>query len=141
MSGVHKRMRRPTGADYVDELWELRKYSLYRCSKFPVRYKKWFTDDIVIFFARAHQYAYEANNINPKTAAEAEERRNCIKKAQRALEQVWPQLELAYDMCGWDKDMSNQKILTSEWLPRIDKCEALLKAIEASDTKRYKHLT
>jgi hypothetical protein len=93
-----------------------------------------------MFFARAHQYAYEANMIFPKTKAQADERREYIEKAIRALNQVYPQLELAYDMCQWDTEMDNAAILTKHWLPMIDKCEAYLNAIKEKDAKRYKHL-
>lgn len=142
MSGVLRRNRNPTGADFIDSAWELRKYTLHICTRFPQRYKKWITDYIVMFSAQCHIYAFEANNIRPTNQTQAKERENNLKKAIRALNQMYPQIELAYAMFQFDnsdKGKSNEKIL-DEWLPKILETEKLIKSIIKSDKNRYKNL-
>lgn len=142
MSGVLKRNRNPTGADFIDAAWELRKYTLHICTRFPQRYKKWITDYIVMFSAQCHIYAFAANSIYPKNKEQAIERENNLKKAIRALEQIYPQIELAYAMFQFDsseKKKSNEKIL-EEWLPKIEETEKLIRGLIKSDRKRFKNL-
>lgn len=142
MSGVLKRNRNPTGADFIDNVWNLRIYTLHICTKFPQRYKKWITDYIVGFSASAHIHAFEANSIFPKNKEMAEQRKKKLTMSMHALDQMYAQIELAYEMFQFDQSAggkTNDEIL-KKWLPQIAEAEKTIGAVIASDRKRFKNL-
>lgn len=142
MSGVYARNRKPTRCDYVDAAWELRKHTLHICTRFPERYRKWITDDIVMFTKKCHEYAFSANCIIPKYREDAEKRMKYLETALISIENVYPQIELAHEMFKFDRTeggKSNEQLLKI-WLPEIERTENLIKAIMASDKKRYANL-
>ncbi len=142
MSGVYARNREPTTVDFIESAWELRLYTLKICVKFPQRYKQWITDYIVRFSASAHIHAYEANRIYPKTKAEAEKRKAELTKAYNALDQMYAQIDLAYQTFQFD-NATNGKTNTAileQWLPLVSKTQKLIKGVMESDRKRFKNL-
>ena len=141
MSGVLKKNRNPTGADFIDNVWNLRIYTLHICTRFPQRYKKWITDYIVQFSASAHIHAFEANSIFPQNQSMARERKQELTKALHALDQMYAQIELAYGMFEFDQSggKTNDEIL-KVWLPKIEEVERTIGAVITSDRKRFKNL-
>lgn len=140
MSGVLERFRKPTGADFIDALWELRKYTLSRAVKFPKRYDRWVTDYIIRATAEAHWYAYKANQIHMDTEENAKKRIELLEKAKQSLKSLFPQLELAYGAFEFDTEKSNEHILVNVWLPKVDNASELLDGIIRHDRKRYQEL-
>ena len=142
MSGVYARNRAPTNVDFIETVWELRLYTLKICVKFPQRYKQWITDYIVRFSAMAHIHAYEANKIFPKTKVEAQKRKEELTKAYNALDQMYAQIDLAYQTFRFDgsaNGKTNAEILKT-WLPLVSKSQKLIKGVLESDRKRFKNL-
>ena len=142
MSGVYARNRAPTTVDFIESAWELRLYTLKICVKFPQRYKQWITDYIVRSSASAHIHAYEANRIYPKTKVEAEKRKAELTKAYNALDQMYAQIDLAYQTFQFDNatnGKTNAEIL-KQWLPLVSKTQMLIKGVMESDRKRFKKL-
>lgn len=142
MSGVYARNRKPTSIDYIEAVWELRIYTLKICVRFPQRYKKWVTDYIVYFSAQAHINAFEANKIYPKTKLDAEKRKEYLQKAYNALDQMYAQIDLAYQTFQFDNAngaKTNSEIL-KQWLPLVSKSQKLIKGVMESDRKRFKDL-
>lgn len=142
MSGVYARNRKSTKADFVETTWELRKYTLKICVKFPRKYKEWITDYIVRFSAEAQIHAFEANRIFPKTKEDVQKRKEELNKAYGALDQMYEQIDLAYQTFRFDNSTdgkTNAEIIES-WLPMLSKSQKLIKAVIASDRRRSKDL-
>ncbi len=142
MSGVYSRNRKSTKADFIEVTWDLRIYTLKICAKFPRRYKEWVTDYIVRFSAEAQIHAFEANQIYPKTKADAQKRKEELTKAYNALNQMYEQIDLAYQTFRFDNSTdgkTNAEIIES-WLPMVSKSQKLIKGVMTSDKKRFKDL-
>ena len=142
MSGVYAKNRKPTKVDFIETTWELRIYTLNICAKFPQRYRVWITDYIVKFSAEAQIHAFEANQIYPKNQEDVKRRKAELTKAYNALDQMYMQIDLAYQTFRFDNSTdgkTNDEILKI-WLPMISRSQKLIKGVMSSDRKRFKDL-
>lgn len=132
---VLKSHRTESNVQFLDTARELEIYTLQQCMKFPKRVTFYLSQPIVSLSQAVLNNAKAANSIYPHNAHEAQMRRDCLIKANNALQSLVSQLDIAQGVVG---DVPDKVWL--HWMELIADEARLLSGVQRSDTERYKKL-
>ena len=138
---VIKAMRGESAMQFVETARRLEAHAFSVVTKAPKRYGPYLLYKIMELASTVHDEVRAANNIYPKNRHEAQMRRDCLTRANIALQNLSPKLVLLYDSI----------LLNPEKCPRIDNAmkvfgeyiieEAkLISKVKKADNDRYKNL-
>ena len=82
---------------FVDTAKKLEAFTLSCCMKAPKRYTFFLTSRIMQLASAVHEHAAAANNIWPTNRHEAQMRRDELTRANIALQNLDPKLQLLYE--------------------------------------------
>ena len=109
--------------------------------KAPKRYTFFLTSRIMQLASDVHEHAAAANNIWPTNRHEAQLRRDELMRANNALQNISPKLQLLYDSIlqnpegyGWIHKAMQR------WGDLICEEAKLIAAVKKNDRQRYKDL-
>lgn len=139
---VLKSKRGESEVQFLDTARELEIYTIKQCACFPKRFMFFITKELVDLATRVYNNAKAANSIYVTTADDARLRRECIVKANCALQCLISQLDIAREFIRATDD--NAPIKSKVWQTWIDlvTTEAkLLSALKNSDSERFKRFT
>ena len=132
---VLKSHRSDSGVQFLDTARDLEVYTLRNCMKFPKRVTFYLSQHIVSLSQAVLNNCKAANSIYPRNAHEAQMRRDCLIKANNALQAMVSQLDIAQGVVG---DVPDKVWL--EWMRLIAEEARLISAVQKSDLTRYKDL-
>ncbi len=126
---------------FIETARRLELHAFSVCTKAPKRYAPLLTNRIFELASTVHEEVRAANNIYPKNKHEAQMRRDCLTKANIALQNISPKLTLLYDSilqnpekCPWiDHAMLEFGNLIKEEAQLISK-------VKKADNERFKNL-
>lgn len=126
---------------FVDTAKKLEAFTLSCCMKAPKRYTFFLTSRIMQLASDVHEHAAAANNIWPTNQHEAQMRRDELTRANIALQNLDPKLQLLYDSIlqnpegyGWIHKAMQR------WGDLICEEAKLIAAVKKNDRQRYKDL-
>lgn len=138
---VYKSKRSESSMQFVDTAKKLEAFTLSCCMKAPKRYTFFLTSRIMQLASDVHEHAAAANNIWPTNQHEAQMRRDELTRANIALQNLDPKLQLLYEAarqnpegCKWIGKAMEQ------WGSMIAEEAKLLAAVRKKDRQRYKDL-
>lgn len=138
---VYKSKRSESSMQFVDTAKKLEAFTLSCCMKAPKRYTFFLTSRIMQLASDVHEHAAAANNIWPTNQHEAQMRRDELTRANIALQNLDPKLQLLYEAarqnpegCKWIGKAMEQ------WGAMIAEEAKLLAAVRKKDRQRYKDL-
>ncbi len=139
---VLKSKRGESTVQFLDTARELEIYTIKQCARFPKRFMFLITKEIVDLATRVYNNAKAANSIYVTTADDARLRRECITKANCALQCLISQLDIAREFIRTTDDNAPIKSkVWQTWLDLVTTEAKLLSALKNSDQTRYKKLT
>ena len=94
---VYKSKRSESSMQFVDTAKKLEAFTLSCCMKAPKRYTFFLTSRIMQLASDVHEHAAAANNIWPTNQHEAQMRRDELTRANIALQNLDPKLQLLYE--------------------------------------------
>ena len=119
----------------------LEAHTLACCIKAPKRYSFFLTSRIMELASEVHDHVRAANNIWPTNQHEAQLRRDELLRANIALQNLNPKLQLLYDAilqnpenCAWIHRAMEK------WGNLINEEAKLIAAVKKNDRQRYKDL-
>lgn len=138
---VIKAMRGESAMQFVETARKLELHAFSVVTKAPKRHGPYLLYKIMHFASTVHDEVRAANNIYPKNKHEAQMRRDCLTKANIALQNLSPKLVLLYDSilqnpekCPWiDHAMLEFGNLIKEEAQLISK-------VKKADNERFKNL-
>lgn len=138
---VYKSKRSESSMQFVDTAKKLEAFTLSCCMKAPKRYTFFLTSRIMQLASDVHEHAAAANNIWPTNRHEAQLRRDELMRANNALQNLSPKLQLLYDSIlqnpegyGWIHKAMQR------WGDLICEEAKLIAAVKKNDRQRYKDL-
>lgn len=138
---VYKSKRSESSMQFVDTAKKLEAFTLSCCMKAPKRYTFFLTSRIMQLASAVHEHAAAANNIWPTNRHEAQMRRDELTRANIALQNLSPKLQLLYDSIlqnpegyGWIHKAMQR------WGDLICEEAKLIAAVKKNDRQRYKDL-
>lgn len=138
---VYKSKRSESSMQFVDTAKKLEAFTLSCCMKAPKRYTFFLTSRIMQLASDVHEHAAAANNIWPTNQHEAQMRRDELTRANIALQNLDPKLQLLYDSIlqnpegyGWIHKAMQR------WGDLICEEAKLIAAVKKNDRQRYKDL-
>ena len=138
---VYKSKRSESSMQFVDTAKKLEAFTLSCCMKAPKRYTFFLTSRIMQLASDVHEHATAANNIWPTNQHEAQMRRDELTRANIALQNLDPKLQLLYDSIlqnqegyGWIHKAMQR------WGDLICEEAKLIAAVKKNDRQRYKDL-
>ena len=138
---VYKSKRSESSMQFVDTAKKLEAFTLSCCMKAPKRYTFFLTSRIMQLASDVHEHAAAANNIWPTNQHEAQLRRDELMRANNALQNLSPKLQLLYDSIlqnpegyGWIHKAMRR------WGDLICEEAKLIAAVKKNDRQRYKDL-
>lgn len=94
---IYKSKRSESSMQFVDTAKKLEAFTLSCCMKAPKRYTFFLTSRIMQLASDVHEHAAAANNIWPTNQHEAQMRRDELTRANIALQNLDPKLQLLYE--------------------------------------------
>lgn len=138
---VLKSMRGESAMQFIETARRMEAHALSVCIKSPKRYTTFLTSRIMELASTVHDEARAANNIFPTNKHEAQMRRDCLTRANNALQNLSPKLSLLYDCvlqnpekCPW---IDNAMKVFGEYI--LDEAQ-LISKVKKADRERYKNL-
>lgn len=131
---VLKSKRCESGMQFVDTARELEIYTLRYAVKFPKRYTFFITTEIVRLSQAVYNEVKSANSIFPTNAHEAEMRRDCLIRANNALQCLISQLDIAKEVFCSDVEAK----VWAKWMDLIIEESKLISAVKKRDHERFK---
>lgn len=138
---VIKAMRGESSMQFIETARRLELHAFSVCTKAPKRYAPLLTNRIFELASTVHEEVRAANNIYPTNKHEAQMRRDCLTRANIALQNLSPKLALLYDAILQNPekypwiDHAIQEF--GEYI--VDEAK-LISSVKKSDRKRYKDL-
>ena len=112
----------------------LQMFTIQKCVGFPKRYTFYVSQPLAAISTRIYEDVKRANSIYPTNQHEVQIRRDYFIHANAELQNMVSQLELAYELFGFDLSVMEH------WMELVDKEIRLIKAVMKSDKARYKDL-
>ena len=138
---VYKSKRGESSVQFIETARQLEAHTFACCMKAPKRYERFLTGRIMELSSEAHDRVRAANNIWPTNRHEAQLRRDELMRANNALQNLSPKLQLLYEAarqnpegCKWIGKAMEQ------WGAMIAEEAKLLAAVRKKDRQRYKDL-
>lgn len=138
---VYKSKRGESAMQFVETARQLEAHTFACCMKTPKRYSFLLTTRIMELAMEVHERVRAANNIWPTNQHEAQLRRDELLRANIALQNLNPKLQLLYEAarqnpegCKWIGKAMEQ------WGAMIAEEAKLLAAVRKKDRQRYKDL-
>ena len=138
---VPKFMRGESNVQFIETARRLELHAFSVVTKAPKRYGPYLLYPIMHLCSTVHDEVRAANNIYPTNKHEAQMRRDCLTRANIALQNLSPKLALLYDAIL-------QKPEKYPWIDHaiqefgeyiVDEAK-LISSVKKSDRKRYKDL-
>lgn len=127
--------RSESGVQFLDTARDLEIYTLRQCMKFPKRLTFFLSQHIVSLSQAVLNNCKAANSIYPRNAHEAQMRRDCLIKANNALQAMISQLDIAQEVVVDAPDT-----VWMEWMRFIAAEARFIAALQKSDLERFKNL-
>lgn len=138
---VYKSKRSESSVQFIETARQLEAHTFACCMKAPKRYERFLTGRIMELSSEVHDRVRAANNIWPTNRHEAQLRRDELTRANIALQNLDPKLQLLYEAarqnpegCKWIGKAMEQ------WGAMIAEEAKLLAAVRKKDRQRYKDL-
>lgn len=138
---VYKSKRGESSVQFIETARQLEAHTFACCMKAPKRYERFLTGRIMELSSEVHDRVRAANNIWPTNRHEAQLRRDELTRANIALQNLDPKLQLLYEAarqnpegCKWIGKAMEQ------WGTMIAEEAKLLAAVRKKDRQRYKDL-
>ena len=138
---VYKSKRGESSVQFIETARQLEAHTFACCMKAPKRYERFLTGRIMELSSEVHDRVRAANNIWPTNRHEAQLRRDELMRANNALQNLDPKLQLLYEAarqnpegCKWIGKAMEQ------WGAMIAEEAKLLAAVRKKDRQRYKDL-
>ena len=138
---VYKSKRGESSVQFIETARQLDAHTFACCMKAPKRYERFLTGRIMELSSEVHDRVRAANNIWPTNQHEAQMRRDELTRANIALQNLDPKLQLLYEAarqnpegCKWIGRAMEQ------WGAMIAEEAKLLAAVRKKDRQRYKDL-
>jgi hypothetical protein len=138
---VYKSKRGTSAMQFIETARQLEAHTLACCIKAPKRYSFFLTSRIMELASEVHDHVRAANNIWPTNQHEAQLRRDELLRANIALQNLNPKLQLLYDAilqnpenCAWIHRAMEK------WGNLINEEAKLIAAVKKNDRQRYKDL-
>lgn len=131
---VIKSKRNQSDVQFIQTAKDLEEFTLEQCLKFPKRYPFLLTNKIMDYSSSVLDCVTLANNIFPKTKAEASQRRQLFLTARGTLKSMIPQIDIAY------KKFPIKDNAMIHWMELIDTELHLITGIMKKDKQRFKDL-
>ncbi len=138
---VVKSKRGESNVQFIDTARKLEAHTFTYCMKAPKRYERFLTGRIMELSSEVHDHVRAANNIWPTNQHEAQMRRDELTRANIALQNLCPKLQLLYDCLI--KNPENSKWIhraMQKWGELISEEAKLIAAVKKADKQRYKEL-
>ena len=138
---VYKSKRGESSVQFIETARQLEAHTLACCMKCPKRYSFLLTQRIMQLSSEVHDHVRAANNIWPTNRHEAQLRRDELTKANNALQNLNPKLQLLYD--GILLNPEGYKWIhkaMQRWGELIAEEARLIAAVKKNDKARYKDL-
>lgn len=94
---VYKSKRGESSVQFIETARQLEAHTFACCMKAPKRYERFLTGRIMELSSEVHDRVRAANNIWPTNRHEAQLRRDELMRANNALQNLSPKLQLLYD--------------------------------------------
>lgn len=94
---VYKSKRGESSVQFIETARQLEAHTFVCCMKAPKRYERFLTGRIMELSSEVHDRVRAANNIWPTNRHEAQLRRDELMRANNALQNLSPKLQLLYD--------------------------------------------
>ncbi len=138
---VYKSKRGESAMQFVETARVLEAHTFACCMKAPKRYSFLLTTRIMELASEVHERVRAANNIWPTNQHEAQLRRDELLRANIALQNLNPKLQLLYDSIlqnpeGYDWIHNAMQ----RWGELINEEAKLIAAVKKNDRQRYKEL-
>lgn len=138
---VYKSKRGESAMQFVETARQLEAHTFSCCMKAPKRYSFLLTTRIMELASEVHERVRAANNIWPTNQHEAQLRRDELLRANIALQNLNPKLQLLYDSIlqnpeGYDWIHNAMQ----RWGELINEEAKLIAAVKKNDRQRYKEL-
>ena len=138
---VIKSKRGESPMQFIETARKLEAHTFSVVTKAPKRYGPYLLYKLMALATTVHDEVRAANNIYPRNQHEAQMRRDCLTKANIALQNLSPKLTLLYDAilqnpekCPWiDHAMQ-------EFGEYINEEAKLIAKVKKADSERYKDL-
>lgn len=138
---VIKSKRGESPMQFIETARKLEAHTFSVVTKAPKRYGPYLLYKLMALATTVHDKVRAANNIYPRNQHEAQMRRDCLTKANIALQNLSPKLTLLYDAilqnpekCPWI-DHAMQEF--GEYIKEEAK---LIAKVKEADSERYKDL-
>lgn len=138
---VYKSKRGESSVQFIETARQLEAHTFACCMKAPKRYERFLTGRIMELSSEVHDRVRAANNIWPTNRHEAQLRRDELMRANNALQNLSPKLQLLYDSIlqnpegyGWVHKAMQR------WGDLICEEAKLIAAVKKNDRQRYKDL-
>ena len=138
---VYKSKRGESSVQFIETARQLEAHTLACCMKCPKRYSFLLTQRIMDTASEVHDHVRAANNIWPTNQHEAQLRRDELTRANNALQNLNPKLQLLYD--GIMQNPEGYKWIhkaMQRWGELIAEEARLIAAVKKNDRQRYKEL-
>lgn len=138
---VIKSKRGESPMQFIETARKLEAHTFSVVTKAPKRYGPYLLYKLMALATTVHDEVRAANNIYPRNQHEAQMRRDCLTRANIALQNISPKLALLYDTilqnpekCPWI-DHAMQEF--GEYIKEEAK---LISKVKKADSERYKDL-
>ena len=135
---VYKSKRGESSVQFIETARQLEAHTFACCMKAPKRYERFLTGRIMELSSEVHDRVRAANNIWPTNRHEAQLRRDELMRANNALQNLSPKLQLLYDSIlqnpegyGWIHKAMQR------WGDLICEEAKLIAAVKKNDRQRY----
>lgn len=138
---VLKSKRGESSVQFIETARQLEVHSFSCCMKAPKRYERFLTGRIMELSSEVHDHVRAANNIWPTNQHEAQMRRDELTRANNALQNLSPKLQLLYDSILQNPEGYKwiHKAM-QRWGELISEEAKLISAVRKADRQRYKDL-
>lgn len=138
---VYKSKRGESAMQFVETARQLEAHTFACCMKTPKRYSFLMTTRIMELAMEVHERVRAANNIWPTNQHEAQLRRDELLRANIALQNLNPKLQLLYDSILQNPEGYKWIHKAMEkWGELINEEAKLIAAVKKNDRQRYKGL-
>ena len=96
---VYKSKRGESSVQFIETARQLEAHTFACCMKAPKRYERFLTGRIMELSSEVHDRVRAANNIWPTNRHEAQLRRDELMRANNALQNLSPKLQLPNNQC------------------------------------------
>lgn len=138
---VIKAMRGESSMQFIETARRLEMHTFSVVTKAPKRYGPYLLYKLMHLATTVHDEVRAANNIYPRNQHEAQMRRDCLTRANIALQNMSPKLTLLYDAilqnpekCTWIDSAMKQ---FGEYI--IEEAK-LISKVKKADSERFKNL-